>query len=335
MVYAQDYVNRLRQAMASSPAQFPSDYIALCCAYAENLLKRRLPVLFDREHIRTVLGMSGARPCDYHAFSIPKRDGGSRVITAPSRKLKLRQQWIYRNLLIPAPPAPHVHGFVPKRSIVTNASRHIGYPYTLCVDIEDFFPSIRQEQVFQVFREMGYSASAAGSLSDLCCCAGVLPQGAPTSPQLSNLVCRSLDGDLAAMAERFQCVYTRYADDISISSETALPQLPVQLERILAAHGFSVNRGKCRLYGPGQPKHITGLVVQDRVRVPKAFKRKLRQEIHYCRTLGVTPHLENTEPARSIHYREHLYGKAYFVKMVEPELGARFLEELSQVHWPE
>lgn len=330
-----DYVNRLRLAMVTSEyPRFSDAYIEQCCAYAEDLLSKGLPVLFDRQHVLRVLGMAAPRICDYHEFTIPKHDG-VRIITAPSRRLKLRQQWIYQHILVRQETSPYSHGFVPQRSIVTNASLHIGYAYTYCADITDFFPSISRGQVLPVFREMGYSGSAAGALSDLCCYRGALPQGAPTSPYLSNVICRDLDQALSTMAERFRGVFTRYADDITISTEEEQPRLLTMLEEILRAHGFSIHRGKCRVYGPGQPKRITGLTVQDRVTVPKAFKRSLRQEIHYCQKLGVAAHLENTKAARWIHYREHLYGKAYYVKMVEPELGAYFLEELSKVNWPE
>lgn len=330
-----DYVNRLRQAMeASERPCFSSAYIEQCCAYAENLLGQGLPVLFDRSHILKVLGMAAPRICDYHEFCIPKHNG-VRTITAPSRRLKLRQQWIYQHILIRKETSPYSHGFVPQRSIVTNASLHIGYAYTYCADISDFFPSISRSQVLPVFREMGYSESAAGALCDLCCYHDALPQGAPTSPYLSNVICRDLDEALGAMAERFHGVFTRYADDIAISSDEKQPRLLDVLEEILREYGFSINLDKCRVYGPGQPKRITGLTVQDRVSVPKAFKRSLRQEIHYCQKVGVTAHLENTKATRWIHYREHLYGKAYYVKMVEPELGAYFLDELSKVDWPE
>ena len=330
-----DYVNRLRHAMEiSENPRFSPEYIAQCCTYAENLLKQGLPVLFDQTHIRKVLGMAAPRLCDYHRFTIPKHNG-SRIITAPSRKLKLRQQWIYQNILIRKEASPYTHGFVPERSIVTNAILHIGYAYTYCVDITDFFPSITKKQVLPIFRNMGYSGSAANTLCDLCCCDGVLPQGAPTSPYLSNMICRDLDDELGAMARRFRGIFTRYADDIAISTNQQQPQLLDALGLILGKHGFLMNLDKCRVYNPGQPKRITGLTVHNRVSVPKTFKRKLRQEIHCCQKFGVTAHLENTKAARSIHYREHLYGKAYYVKMVEPELGAHFLDELSKVDWPE
>lgn len=332
---ANDYVIRLRQAMEDSQTpHFSSDYIARCCAYAESLLRQGLPVLFDKAHVKHVLGMSTARPCDYHEFTIPKRHG-VRVITAPSCELKRRQQWIYRNILIQKEASQYTHGFVPMRSIVTNASLHIGYPYTYCADISDFFPSISWKQVFSIFLEMEYSESAARALCDLCCYCGVLPQGAPTSPYLSNMICRSLDEALGAMAKRHKCVFTRYADDITLSSNQEQPEILGELEHILKKFGFSINWDKCRRYGPGQPKRITGLTVHDRVGIPKAFKRKLRQEIYYCQILGVTAHLENIRAVRSIHYREHLYGQAYYVKMVEPELGKYFLDELSKIDWPE
>ena len=314
--------------------KFSEEYMNYCCSYAEKLLQSDLPVLFDGNHIKNVLQLKRIKEDCYHEFPIPKMDG-VRLISAPSRPLKIRQQWIYKNILQKHPCSQYAHGFIRDRSIVTNAAVHAGFRYTVCVDISDFFPSISQEQIGSVFNKMGYSESASSKLGELCSHKAILPQGAPTSPCLSNIICCRLDDELYNLATANQCVFTRYADDITFSSNEDITQIASQIQRILLRHEFSLNETKCRVYGPSQPKHITGLVVQDTAHVPKAYKRHLRQELYFCKKFGVTVHLENIQATKRIHYREHLYGKAYFIKMVEPELGMRFLDELDAIEWPD
>ncbi len=329
-----EYTHRLRLAMeASADPVFSTEYIDMCCGYASKLLERNLPVLFDSAHVRKVLRMGGVSQ-EYHSFFVPKSQG-KREIMAPGRPLKARQQWIYKNILGKQPVSPYAHGFIKERSIVSNAAQHAGQQYALCMDISDFFPSIKDKQVVSVFQDMGYSRSASEELARLCCHDGALPQGAPTSPCISNIVCRSMDEELSSLAEARHCAFTRYADDITFSADQKLDCLVPQVEKVLRRNGFSANREKCRLYGPGQPKHITGLVVQEHVHIPKQYKRALRKEIYYCQKYGVTAHLKNVRAEKEIHYMEHLYGKAYYIKMVEPQLGQRFLEELSKIDWPE
>lgn len=329
-----EYVDRLRREMRSyKKASFSDEYIERCCSYAINLLEQDLPALFNGQHVESVLLLKRIRQGCYHEFYIPKSNG-RRTILAPSRSLKARQQWIYKNILSKQWVSDYAQGFIARRSIVSNARLHIGYQYTLCVDIADFFPSIKSEQVKKIFNEMGYSGSAADKLTELCTYSGVLPQGAPTSPCLSNLVCRKLDGELADLARQFDCVFSRYADDITFSANHEVLQILSPVQEALQKHQFHLNVDKCRVYGPAQPKHITGLVVQNEVHVPKTFKRKLKQEIYYCKKFGVSAHLENTDVTKWVHYKEHLYGKAYFVKMVEPEIGRFFLKELSDIAWP-
>lgn len=330
----QDYIAALRRAMWEqdlSPA-----YTDLCCRYAQTLLDRGLPVLFDEAHVRRVLQLKSIRPRFYHTFYVQGRGGKVREICAPGRPLKLRQRWVLDEILSRIPVSDAAHGFVRGRSIVTNATVHLGQESLLCLDIHDFFPSISQDRVLSVFRELGYAPGAARALAELCCFRGALPQGAPTSPALANAVCRPMDG---VLEHRFQAMglrYTRYADDITLSGSGDLSPFLPEAVRILAGYGFQVNQAKTRLLTGSQRKLVTGLLLQeDRVRVPKAFKRGLRQEIHYCSRFGVLAHLENCGAEKFVHYREHLYGKAYFIHMVEPEEGDRFLRQLDQLDWPE
>ena len=330
---AQEYIRRLQTAMRQNSRS--ADDIAACCRYADRLFDAGLPVLFDAAHVRAVLNLNKLNlRQSYHVFPLAQA-AKVRTVTAPSLPLKRRQRWILTQILSCLSVSPCAHGFEPDRSIQTNARLHADHAYVLCLDIHDFFPSISQESVENVFLEAGYSRSASAALAEVCCFKGALPQGAPTSPRLSNVIFKPLDSQLEAAAGQRGALYSRYADDLTFSSRHDLGNLLHEVKRLLWARGFRLNEKKIHCYGPGVPKKITGLVVQDgSVRVPKRFKRKLRQEIYYCRTYGVLAHLEHTDAEKFIHYREYLYGKAYYVHMIEPEAGEQYLRELDQIQWP-
>lgn len=318
-----NYTQRLRDAMQEAKREELE--IARCVQYAQRLLSQNLPVLFDRQHIWRVLRINRRALNKYHTFYIVHGEK-TRRITAPSRSLKVRQRWILDTILSQLPVSPYAHGFEERRSIKTNALIHAEHKYAFCLDIKDYFPSIPRQSVADEFQKAGYTTSASSALADLCCYNGALPQGAPTSPRLSNIICRQLDVQLAEIAEKYDAVYTRYADDITFSADRPIAESLSVVSELLAQNGFAVNKRKTRIYGPGQPKEITGLIVQNgTVRVPKAFKRALKQEIYYCKKYGVLSHLEARHSSHFINYREYLYGKAYYVHMIEPERGEQLL----------
>lgn len=327
-----DYVNRLQNELELR--SYPSEMIRNCCAYAEKLLSDGLPVLFDANHIHRVLQLQKVNLNSYHTFSV-SQTSKNRIITAPSLQLKRRQQWILSEILSKVPVSPYAHGFEIGHSIKTNALPHINNDYVLCLDVKDFFPSISKDSVITVFRSLGYTTSASMMLASICCFNDVLPQGAPTSPKLSNILFNELDAKLAALAAEEDAVYSRYADDITFSASHSLEKLFQKAKRLLHDANFRLNKAKIRFYGPAAPKIITGLVVQKgTIRVPKHFKRALKQEIYFCKKFGVLTHLENKGATRFINYREHLYGKAYYIHMIEPEEGAAFLKALDEIEWP-
>lgn len=307
-------------------------------AYAQNLLDKDMPVIFDSRHIDQIFyfrkSYTNAPEKYYHTFNIGN-DYKIREITAPSRKLKSVQKWILHNILESIPVSEHAYGFKKGCSILQNAERHMYNQFALCVDIKDFFGSIQKSEVLQIFRKIGYTSEASEVLSRICCYNGALPQGAPTSPYLANIVCEKLDNELAYLAKQNNSVYSRYADDITFSSDNDIWYLYENISDILIKYNFRLNN-KTKYYRSDQPKFITGLVVQNgKVRVPKRYKRELRKEIYYCKKFGVNSHLDNSNAAKRIHYREYLYGKAYFVNMIERNTGQAFLKELDSIYWPD
>jgi hypothetical protein len=249
----------------------------------------------------------------YREFYIPKRSGGERRILAPDAPTKSLQRRILRRLLARLKSHPAAMGFERGRSIVTNARSHQGQAVVMRFDVKDFFPSTRAERVKQYFRRIGWNRPAAELLTRLSTHDGGLPQGAPTSPRLSNLVNHRLDARLAGMAAKLGGVYTRYADDITISFGRE-PRGPVRvrnprtgavrvvegdtvsqkthyiawfLERVLYDFDYRVHRRQKRsIRRRHQQQLVTGLVVNDRANLPRAIRRWLRAVEHRTQSRG-------------------------------------------------
>jgi RNA-directed DNA polymerase len=210
----------------------------------------------------------------YRRFQNPKKSGGIRNIYSPDNALKIIQRKLNQVLHAVYKGRAPVHGFVRRKSIRSNAQRHVGCTLLLSFDLADFFPSIHFGRVKGMFQSRPYSLPepAALVLAQICCYDRALPAGAPTSPVVANMVCARMDSQLKGLASRFQCTYTRYADDISFS--TTLEQfasaiasrdpssnrwvLGDQLARVIADNGFTINSAKTRLYSPGARFEVTG-----------------------------------------------------------------------------
>jgi hypothetical protein len=243
----------------------------------------------------------------YTRHQIPKRSGGVREIHSPSAELKAVQRRILRRLLHGLRVHPCATGFERGHSIVSNALPHAGKDVVIRLDLKDFFPSVRAERVRRYFRFIGYDDEAAELLTRLCTYEGSLPQGAPTSPRLSNLVSYRLDTRLAGLAEGRGLSYSRYADDITLSArfDERRPTLrtnPKTLGKhnhvvprvndiiragraIIEDEGYRVHtRGKLRIYRRHHRQRVTGLVVNRRPNLSRETRRRLRAIEHHLRT---------------------------------------------------
>lgn len=220
----------------------------------------------------------------YTTFSIPKKSGGAREISAPVNSLKSIQRCL--NVLFQCLIEPHkaAHGFLPERSIVTNAQKHVGKRFVYNIDIEGFFPNTSIRKViaclmlppFNLKTEEGKPAKLAVLLAKLCCDNDCLPQGAPTSPILTNLVCRRLDSRLARLAREHKAVYTRYADDITFSGNRPFSEeFKASARETLAKDSYRLNEAKERTQVPTERQEVTGLTVNQRVNVNRQYIRDL------------------------------------------------------------
>jgi RNA-directed DNA polymerase len=286
----------------------------------DELLTRGLPPLTSPTVLASILGVSpklitamGRSPERYYRrFTIPKKSGGERTILAPRSFLKAVQYYILRFVLESQPFSAFTMGFVRGRGIVHNARLHVGSAFVLNVDIQDFFGSVTLAQVRRLYDRLGFPVSTADALAQLCTFHGSLPQGAPTSPALSNLVFADADRTIAELAGESQLTYSRYADDLSFSGAHPIRKsLPSELSRLLAGHGFRLNPAKTRFAGPGQAKYVTGLVVNVRPQVDRRTRRKLRAMFHQAQA----------QPDQFRSRAHELLGWASFVNSFDADRG--------------
>jgi len=240
-----------------------------------------------------------ARQSAYVDFTIPKKSGGYRKISAPVKPLKAIQSAI--NILLQAifVPDEHATGFVLNRSVKENALIHVGQTCIFNMDLENFFPSITKLMVRQALhRELGDRLQSNDVINIICrlCTVSdsegveVLPQGAPTSPVLSNIVLKSLDKDMSKLAERMECKYSRYADDITFSHSKSIrrmsPFWQSRIYNIIAKYGLKVNEKKTKTFLPGTRREVTGIVVSDKINVPRSYIKQLRTLLHLWEKYG-------------------------------------------------
>ena len=299
----------------------------------------------------------------YSSFPIKKKTGGIRTIHAPVGGLKSIQRAL--NLILQCVFEPHraATGFIPEKSIVDNAKVHLNQHYVYNIDLKDFFPGIDQARIWKRLQfspfdlnEKNNRLELANRIAALCCTElevermdeqgewikvnrNVLPQGAPTSPTLTNIIAFRLDHKLSGLARRYNLNYTRYADDITFSSSHNVYQETSdflnELHRIVADQNFHINPKKTRLQKSGYRKEVTGLVVNEKVNVSRRYVKQIRMWLFYWERYGY-------DKAYSIFLRDYkadkghvkkgnpdfenvLDGKLLYLKMVKSENDSTYL----------
>ncbi len=332
----------------------------------EQLLRRGLPIIYrphdlgefldvELEHLIKYASIKKSIDKEeelYEEFLIPKKSGGFREIVAPIEELKRIQRKIYDEILKKVKLSKFAHGFRENRSIVTNAKVHHNLSTIYRIDISDFFPSIKFKQILDVFLTIGYSGVISFLLSSLCSRVPrtylnllkqltiveneppYLPQGCPTSPALSNLICTNLDVALNEIAKRYGFVYSRYADDLAFSSSyftISLSKFRYKLIQCIKNYGFSVNLKKERFsYNHKGDRIICGIVAhKDYLACKRKFIKNLRAALHqlegYIYELNENPRKINELFLEEIkHLTNSINGRIAFTKMVNPKKYKRF-----------
>lgn len=291
----------------------------------------------------------------YTEFRIPKKSGGKRIIHAPITALKILQTKLSEILYKIYRPRHAAKGFVIGESIVTNARVHVGRRVVFNIDIKDFFGLINFGRVYGLFQSapFNFNKEVAACLGKMVCFAGKLPQGAPTSPIISNMICIRLDKELQIFARKNALLYTRYADDITFSTDLKSFSANVvvgsgrkvevgeELLKIFSGNGFEINPLKSRVYYRHNRQMVTGLIVNKGVNVPRRYIRHLRGIIHSIQKHG----LVNAQTQFELYYSKfkhksktipllvnYLQGKMAFLRQVKGKNDQVYDKLLRSLH---
>jgi retron-type reverse transcriptase len=287
-------------------------------------------------------------------MAIPKKNArlGYRIVyKANSQILKSLRKVLQKhlNMVYAAPDA--VHGFVPERNIRTNALAHLAKKQMLRLDIEDFFGSVKELDIVRVFEKIGCKTIVASWLAKLTTIDGKLVQGFNTSPVLANMVFEDIDNRLSSFCQRHHCEFTRYADDITISSNIDLPSVS-EVESVLGNPQFRINKLKTKTMFRGEKQFVTGLTVFDSKypRIPRLFKRRARLQLYYLKKYGCRSYAmhetgiseyeaaHDDEKAKILAGRQgeletKIKGWIDFVHSIEPLLANKYYEAYNSIEW--
>ncbi len=348
-----------------------TEFIDLTVKYVNQLQKNDFPVLFSIPHLAIEVGMESdfikhmikARNNLYSFSLLQKKDKKSapREIMAPIAELKYLQRWINYNILQKAKYNEFIQGFVPGTSILKNAEIHKNAKYLLKIDLLKFFDCIDEMKVYKVFRDFGYVKNLAWDLAKICTAEhrasywksfkkedfdllqsfiarnpAILPQGAPTSPLLANLVASEIDIRIGKLQLKKKFNYSRYADDLCFSSqeEKDLPSVYL-LTKIIEATGFHVNKDKINYCKHGMKQYVTGLSITNGISINKEKRREIFSHLHFARKYGLESHLLKLKEKGTYrtNFQNWLLGHISFQYSINKEIGKKMFELYSKINW--
>lgn len=312
-------------------------------------LIRRLNLIDNKKH-----------DSNYVDFYIPKKDGTNRKISVPTKNLLITQKKLNYLLQLVYKPSKAAHGFIKSqiqnesfifKNIVTNAKQHRGRKIILNMDIEDFFPTITAKRIFGLFRSapFNFNNKVAGLLAEICVhdVTKTLPQGAPTSPIISNMVCKVLDAKLIELSKKYHLVYTRYADDLTFSSSKQyLPEgILNEISNIVEGTGFSIKKQKTRVLTKSVRQEVTGLIINEKVNVSRKYIRNVRAMLHNWDVNGLEKCKEKfketyfkTRKNKDIPFEKVVKGKIDFIGQVrgmskEEDKYEMYINLIKKYYW--
>jgi retron-type reverse transcriptase len=263
----------------------------------------------------------------YRTYPLPKRSGGTRLITAPSKGLKRLQRRLLDLGFAEVPLHRAATGFLRGSSTLENARPHVGRQMVVNADIESFFPRTSHAHILRACRKLAggmLSERAIRFVADLCSYGGGLPIGAPTSPAIGNIVLTPPDRAIDRAAKRFGIAYTRYADDLTFSGGGDCHRILPFVEKVLGGLGYELKRKKINLFRKGRRQVVTGLVVNEKPNLPRRIRRRLRAAVHH-RTNGREPHWHRRPMSD-----EELFGRLAVLNPVQPEEALRLRSALKR-----
>ncbi len=253
----------------------------------------------------------------YIPKKIKKRNGQDRQLYVPKPILKQIQKNILKNVLSDMPVSSYAKAYVKNCSLKENVKPHVNKQIVLKLDIEDFFDSITFEKIYAVFPKEKYSTSIRTMLAHLVTYFDALPQGAPTSPYLSNLVMKHFDEIIGAYCEKQGISYTRYCDDLTFSGDFDYWKLKKKVSNFLNKMGFVLNEKKTKVIKQNNAQLITGLVVNEKINVQKEVRKRIRQEMYYIKKYGLKEHAQKIGVEEN-SYKRHLLGQINYCIGISP-----------------
>lgn len=280
----------------------------------------------NADMITTLYAVSNHTENHYYKYMIPKRNGGKRVILEPDYLLKHIQKNIYHAILESREISNYATAYHKHADVKKNAMVHVGAPLILKLDITSFFDSITFSMIYRtVFNTHYFPVQIGTLLTNLCCYNDILPQGAPTSAAISNLVMKWFDDMIGLWCEKQNIHYTRYCDDMTFSGTFQPKKIIEKVKGLLYSMGMELNEKKTKIINAGQRQSVTGIVVNQKLRVQSEYRKLIRQEIYYIEKFGLISHLMRKyelihQPTRAFQerYLRSLYGKINYVLYIDP-----------------
>lgn len=276
--------------------------------------------LSDKDKIRRLYILSNNIEHYYKKYEISKRNGGKRIIYEPNYTLKKVQRNILDNVLSGFKISKYAMAYVKGKSVKDNANMHVNKKLILKLDIKDFFNNISFMDVYnKVFLEEYFPKQARTVLTYLCTYNEFLPQGAPTSSYISNLIMQDFDEKIGLFCEKNNISYTRYSDDMTFSGDFNVKMVIFKVKDELKKMGMQLNYGKIHIIYSNMSQQVTGITVNEKPQVLKVKRRKIRQEVYYIKKYGLYSHLKRINVKDEFSYLRSLLGKINFVLMVNSE----------------
>lgn len=319
---------------------YSAENISKCLYYAKPLLEKNLPIIYNISHLSALVGYNQSyieraivfTHYFYRKFEIPKSNGKTRKISEPLPSLKDIQIWILKNILYKINPSVYAKAYIPGLTLKQNLVFHKDQPIVLTIDIKDFFSSIKRILVQDLFRSFGYSTLLSDLLSKICTLNNKLPQGAPTSPYISNLILTSFDEIISNHCLKEKIRYTRYADDLTFSGNFNIRKIIALVKQELRILSLEINEEKIHVMKQGTRQTVTGVVVNQKLQVSRVKRMNIRQAIYFINKFGLPAHLEKINSKKS-NYIDHLLGQVLFVLFINPadEEFLRYKEFLNKL----
>lgn len=268
----------------------------------------------------------------YCEHAIPKQNGDYRIIYEPNPTLKKAQRRIYSGILKKVPVSMYAFAYVPGRSILDNAKPHVKKPVLVKLDIHRFFDNIHFQSVFEIFIGLGHSKEFSRLLAGLITIDDFLPQGAPTSPAISNIYLKEFDEEIGKYCKANDITYTRYSDDLTFSMDGFDADLIKLVKERLELLGLELNKRKSKIFVSPLQKRVTGIVVNEKPQAPISYRRKIRQEMYYISKFGLNKHLERLKVPDREAYITSLIGRIDYVLQINEhdEEFRNYKEKLSK-----